>query len=213
MAVVLEKLTDLAYNELITLQVIEKNEDLLELFYSESEIKFPAIYQLQKEGKLDTYIKEFTKTIFDSLIVTKQGFIDKYRKIESLHDAVNDAANDAIVEAIIEKEAIIEAEPVIENSNDAVSDVEKPKKERALPRRYGKQYILKDIAKQGGVATSQQRAGLKVADLKNIYVNLERRLINDMLTENKKLTVEEYRLITATVEIVETKLKEILKRR
>lgn len=212
MATVVDKLQDLDYNELATLQLIEKNKDLLELFYSESNVKFPMIYQLQKEDKLSEAIKEFTKMIFDSLIVTKQDFINKYRQIENSLNS--DATNDAVVEAVMQAESVVEVEtvPVVEDKPKA-EKAEKPKKEKALPRRYGKQSILQDIAKQGGVATSQQRAGLKVADLKNIYVNLERRLINDMLTENAKLTVEDYRLITATIEIVETKLKEILKKK
>lgn len=81
------------------------------------------------------------------------------------------------------------------------------------PRRYGKSYILADIEKQNGIATSPQRAALKVGDLKNIYIKLEQRLINDMLTGERILTDEECRLISSAIEIIETKLKEILKRK
>jgi len=51
-----------------------------------------------------------------------------------------------------------------------------------------------------------------VNDLKNVYVNLNSRLINDMLTTNPKLTDEDYRDIRSAINIVKTKLKDILKK-
>jgi hypothetical protein len=188
------------------------------------------IYLLQKDGKLNEDVKKFTKMIFDDLIVTKKDFIDKYLHFKSLlsndaandavNDAVNDAANDAIIDVIMEQEQTIEEpiEAVKESKSEKKPKTEKePKAEKeskaVKPRRYGRWSIEADIKNQGGKATSQQRAGLKVADLKNIYVKLEGRIINDMLTDDPKLSLEDYRLITSTIEIVETKLKEILKRK
>lgn len=204
MSKVLNKLEDLVYNELVTLRLIENNSDLLELFYSESNIKFPMIYKLQQEGKLNQNITEFIQMIFNSLVVTKSEFIDKYRYIEST------LGNEPIVDIV---EPTIPETPSIEVPIIVVEKVEKPKKEKALPRRYGKENIMKDIEKQGGTATSVQRAALSVNRLKNIYVNLDKRLIKDMLLDERILTVEDYRVISATIEMLETKLKPILKKK
>jgi hypothetical protein len=89
----------------------------------------------------------------------------------------------------------------------------KDKKEKTLPRRHGKANILKDIANQGGKPTNAQLTALAVNDLKNIYVNLNARLVNDLLTDKPKLTDEDYRDIRATITIVKNKLKDILKKK
>lgn len=203
MSKILNKLEDLVYNELVTLRLIENNSDLLELFYSESNIKFPMIYKLQQEGKLNQNITEFIQMIFSSLVVTKSEFIDKYRYIEST------LGNEPIIDVI---EPTIAETPLIEVPI-VVEKVEKPKKEKALPRRYGKEKILEDVQKQGGTPTSVQRAALSVNRLKNIYVNLDKRLIKDMLLDERILSVEDYRVISATIEMLETKLKPILKKK
>ncbi len=87
------------------------------------------------------------------------------------------------------------------------------KAEKKLPRRYGKAYIEKDIKNQDGKATNAQLTALAVNELKNIYVNLNARLINDMLTDTPKLTEEDYREIRSAVTIVKNKLKDVLKKK
>ena len=69
---------------------------------------------------------------------------------------------------------------------------------------------MKDIEKQGGKATNAQLTALAVNDMKNMYVNLSARLINDMLTDSPKLTDEDYRDIRSAINIVKNKLKNIL---
>lgn len=200
MSKAIEKLSELEYNELVTLRLIETNSDLLELFYSESSVKFPMIYNLQKEGKMNQKVVEFTKMIFDSVIVTKTEFIDKYLHIEA---NIGNEPIVPLVEVVVPKQ--IQEVPVAKEV--------KPKKEGALPRRYGKENILKDIEKQGGTATSVQRAALSVNRLKNLYVQLDKRLIKDMLLDEAKLSVEDYRVISAAIEMLETKMKPILKKK
>ena len=100
----------------------------------------------------------------------------------------------------------VEETPTLEQTKPPV------KKEKTLPRRYGKINIVKDIEKQGGKVTNVQMTALAVNDLKNIYVNLNKRLINDMLTDNPKLTDEDYREIRSAINIVKAKLKNVLKK-
>jgi hypothetical protein len=81
-----------------------------------------------------------------------------------------------------------------------------------LPRRYGKEKIVQDIKDQGGVATSVQRAMLKVNDLKNIYVNLSNRGIKAMIGGDETILSDtDCRTITSAITILERKLDEILK--
>jgi hypothetical protein len=79
-----------------------------------------------------------------------------------------------------------------------------------VPRRYGKSKIIADITEQGGKPNDTQRMMLKVNDLKNIVARLQRMgkakiLGKDMLTD------EQCREIIGTIEIVENKLKRIIK--
>ena len=89
----------------------------------------------------------------------------------------------------------------------------KKEKKRSLPRRYGKEKILKDIKEQGGKATPLQNAMLRTNDLKNIYANLAARGIKDMLGGTNMLSDADCRDITSAITIVERKLEEILKRK
>ena len=89
----------------------------------------------------------------------------------------------------------------------------KKKKENKLPRRYGKNSVLKDIEKQGGKPTNAQLTALSVNELKNTYVNLNSRLIKDMLMDKPILTDEDYRDIRATITLLNNKLKNILKKK
>ena len=89
----------------------------------------------------------------------------------------------------------------------------KPKKEKLLPRRYGKALISKDIQKQNGKPTNAQLTALEINQLKNIYVNINTRLINDMLTDKPIFTDEDYRDIRSAIDIMKNKLKKIIKKK
>jgi hypothetical protein len=72
---------------------------------------------------------------------------------------------------------------------------------------------IKAIKEQGGKATNAQLTALAVNDLKNIWVNLNNRLIKDMFLEDKILTDEDMRDIRSAIKIVEAKLKNIIKKK
>jgi hypothetical protein len=84
-------------------------------------------------------------------------------------------------------------------------------KVKTLPRRYGKHKLKKDIESQNGKPTNAQLTALSINKLKNIYLKLERLIISEMFSDEKKLTDENYREIRSTIDILEKKLKKIQK--
>ncbi len=164
-------------------------------------IKFNVIKTLNVIEKDEVLNKIFRKknTIEYSLLrsVEKQGLTNVETKtfLKELFD-----------------EVILESKTLLEIYNEGATNKANTK-EKALPRRYGKDKIQADIEKQGGNPTELQRAMLAVNDLKNIYVNLTARGIKDMLGNTKLLSDSDCRDIVAVVSTVEKKLKEILKRK
>lgn len=212
MANVIEKVANLEFNPLFTLGVIEKDADLTEILFSEIKLPFSVLYKLERENMLSDSLKELLFEIFEGIILTKSSFVDKYLKL----------ANESGVQI---KEVVAlelpKVEEVIEEPISVVSEVVEPikvtvtklKKEKTLPRRYGKESITKDIQEQGGIATPVQRAMLKVNDLKNIYVNLSARGIKDMLGGTELLSDEDCRKIVSVITIAERQLADILKKK
>ena len=82
--------------------------------------------------------------------------------------------------------------------------------ESKLPRRYGKDKIIQDIAKQDGKATNAQKTALAVNELKNLYVNLNSRMVKELLTDEKNITDVEYREIRSAITTIKNKLNPIL---
>jgi len=189
---IFDDIIDLEYDELVTLAVIESNEDLRDIFYEEINLSYNMLLTLSKENKLNAETSKFIRNMFDKLILINKQLINKYVLIA-------EKENKNLID--------IDETPLI------VEKIKFPvKKEKTLPRRYGKANIVKDIEKQGGKATNAQLSALAVNELKNIYVILSNRLINDMLTDNPKLIDEDYREIRSTINIVKAKLKNILKK-
>lgn len=207
----IKKLKDLEYNELITLGVIESDEDLHGIFTEEIKIPFNILFRLSKDNELSDSIKDLLITIFDKIILTKKEFIDKYLRLAS-SDGTSISVSEPMETPVKHVEEVIPQkieEPVVETVLIPLN----PKKEKALPRRFGKSAIVKEIEKQNGVATNAQLTALAVNDLKNIYVNLNARLIKDMLSETRILTDVEYRDIRAAIKIIKNKLETILKKK
>jgi len=201
MATTISKLKDLDYDEIVALAVIEKDEDLNEIFTDEVKMSYNMLRTLSKEGKLSEGTQDFIRQLFDKVILTKSSLINKYVLLA-------EADGKTIGE--------VQSVPVEEPKPEMVVEAPKPtkeKKEKELPRRYGKANILKDIANQGGKASNAQLTALAINDLKNIYNNLNARMVNDLLTDKPKLTDEDYRDIRATITIVKNKLKDILKKK
>jgi hypothetical protein len=200
MATKIDKLKDLDYDEIVALAVIEKDEDLNEIFTDEVKMSYNMLRTLSKEGKLSENTRDFIRQLFDKIILTKSSLINKYL---------------LFAQADGKTIGVINPTPTEEPKVEIVEEVKpiKEKKEKELPRRYGKANIVKDIASQGGKPTNAQLTALAINDLKNIYNNLNARMVNDLLTSSPKLTDEDYRDIRATITIVKNKLKDILKKK
>ena len=201
-----EKIIDLTFDPIISIGVIEKDTDLTEVFKEDINLPFPILYRLAKEDGLSAETKELLECIFDKVILAKPNLIESYKRLGGQVSVTETI--EKVVEEIPETEEIAE-EPI----KDIIKDKVSSKKETDVPRRYGKVKILSDIKEQGGKPTNPQLTALAVNDLKNIYVNLNNRLIKDMLLEDKILTDEDMRDIRSAIKIVENKLKVILKKK
>jgi hypothetical protein len=122
----------------------------------------------------------------------------------NLDDGIKNFLSDVYYEMIVsDKKNLIKYRKYLNETN--IKNVSK------LPRRYGKNKLNKDIDKQNGRATNVQLTALSVNKLKNIYLKLERLIISEMFSDEKKLTDENYREIRSAIDIVENKLKKIQK--
>ncbi len=202
MATIIDKITDLEYSELITLCVIEKDSDLLSIFNDMVSVTFPLVKTMSIEDQLSEDTKKTIYSLFNSIILTKTNLINKYVLIAE-ENGLNVIKKGSATSISVTNPTI--EEPVKKGRK-------KKSEEEKIPRRYGKVAILADIDKQGGKPTNVQLAALEVNDLKNIYVNLTTRLINDMLSKNPVLSDEDYRDIRATIKIVKNKMKPILEK-
>lgn len=221
-----EKIADLEYDELVTIGVIEQNEDLKEIFTDEIKLPFNILYRLQKEGALNERTKELLVEIFEKVILTRKDFIDKYQRLKMIPEpepvdpvtvvtsVIEEAKNKEV--KTVEQVDVIPIENVIHVTEAYKVKHDKPvkvvkAKEVEIPRRYGKEKIQKDIEAQGGKATPVQRAMLKVNDLKNIYVNLSTRGIKDMVAGAESLSDEDCRKIVSAITTFERQMAEIVK--
>lgn len=231
MATVVDKIQELEYNELVTLGVIEQNEDLFEIFKSEVKMPINLLYNLQKNGSLNDETKTVLRDFFDKLILTKQAFINQYLKLAGLEPTD--------VKPVVEKELklrpdvlpVAEPEPIgldpimsakgvptkivektIAKAKEQGYEV-KEVKEKEIPRRYGKEKIDADIKAQGHNATQIQRAGLKLNKLKNLNQVIVNKFIKDYHSETRVLTDDDYAKIEASVTMFERSLDAILKKK
>jgi len=200
MATKIDKLKDLDYDEIVALAVIEKDEDLNEIFTDEVKMSYNMLRTLSKEGKLSKDTQGFIRQLFDKIILTKSSLINKYI---------------LLAEADGKTIGIVKTEPVEEPKVEVVEEQKpvKEKKEKELPRRYGCERVLADIKAQDGKATSAQLASLSVNKIKNYYVSLDRRLIKKMLTGDKTLTDVDCRKIISAVTTFERLIEEIIKKK
>lgn len=193
----LVKLKEVEYNETLTIALIEKDTQLKSIFGADLKLSFEMLTTLSKANKLSKDTQELIRSIFDDVILTQTDLINRYQFL---------AKTNGIVLAETTTNEVVE--PTIEEIKAV-----KPKKENALPRRFGKLEILKLVQEQGGKATPLQTAMLRVNDLKNAYVTLSNRGISDMLGGTTLLSDEDCRDITSAIGILENKLKQILKRK
>jgi hypothetical protein len=58
----------------------------------------------------------------------------------------------------------------------------------SIPKRYGKNQILKDIDEQGGKPTPLQEMMLSLNELKNLYANLNKRGMEELFSDSPTLS-------------------------
>lgn len=206
MAFTFEKVADLKYDELITLYLIETEELLNELFVEKVKTPFNLLYKCSKEGgeMLSAETKDLIFQLFDNIILTKKSLADRYQHLQN-----TDYVNQVLVKKGVDE--IVEPTPVVEETPVAV--VATPKKEKALPRRYGKDKILKDIKDQGSPATPLQRAMIDLNDVRNLYVKLSDRGIKDLLGGGQNFTEEDCRKISAIVKTFKQQAEAIINKK
>jgi hypothetical protein len=216
MATEVVKLKDLEYNTTITLGVVEQDADLKAIFTDEIRLPFNILYKLSEEGRLNDRTKEILESIFDKLILTKKDLIDKYLRFADTKGIELNYTRELEIEVeedeeIDEEEGIFEEEePVVEVPKKKAVKKEKTGKE--LPRRYGRAKILEDIERQGGVMNLHQRTGLNLNELKNIYVNLNSRLVKMLVAGEEIFTDEDCRIINSAITTLNNKLKKLIKK-
>ena len=72
MSVEIKKVKELDYDVIISLAVIESDEDLTSIFKEDTQLSFNVLRTLIKEGSLTSDIGESIKSIFDGIICTKK---------------------------------------------------------------------------------------------------------------------------------------------
>jgi hypothetical protein len=188
----IEIIKEVEFNEVAALILIQDDEDLNSIFTSEVQVPINLLIAQAKEGNLSLATTNYVRNIFDKIVLTKDSLINRYEYLRNNMNATT--------------------EPVSVTPK-SVPTKTKTKVEKELPRRYGKSAIMNDVTNQGGVINNAQLTALSVNDLKNTYVKLSDRLINDMLTDTPIYTDEEYRIIRSTITMLNNKLASLLKKK
>lgn len=207
MAFTFEKVAELKYDELTSLYLIETEDILKEIFEEKVKTPFNLLYKFIKDGgeMISTETKETIFEIFDKLISTREDLAERYQHLLSTNYA----------NQVLDKKGIVETkeEAVVEPKPDVVKSETPAKKEKALPRRYGKDKIQKDIKEQGFPATPLQRAMIDLNDVRNIYVKLSDRAIKDLLGGGQNFTDEDCRKISAIVKTFKQQAEAIINKK
>lgn len=206
MSFTFEKVAELEYNELVSLYLIETDELLKEIFVDKVKTPFNLLYKFIKDGgeMMSTETKEVIFELFDKIISTRENLAERYQHLQK-----NDYINQ-----VLEKKNIVEPDVVVVEPKVSVEPKPiKAKKEKSIPRRYGKDKILKDIKEQGTPATSLQRAMIDLNDVRNLYVKLSDRAIKDMFGGTENFTEEDCRKITAVVKTFKQQVESIINKK
>jgi len=195
MSFTFEKVAELKYDELISLYLIETDELLKSIFVEKIDIPFNLLYKLNKEGQLSQETKDYIYELFDKVISTRENLADRYQHLQN-----TDYPNKHIFGNQIHENVL-----VVEPKAKAIV-----KKTKSIPRRYGKQNILKDIAKQGFPPTPLQLAMIDIYEVRNLHTKLADRGIKDIFLDTKNYTDEECRKIRAIVKTFKQQVNEII---
>jgi hypothetical protein len=180
---------------------------LKEIFEEKVKTPFNMLYLLIKDGgdAVSTETKQVIFDIFDKLISTGVALSERYQHLQ----------NSGFVSKKLEEKYVSKVEPEskVEVAPEKTVSVEKPKKEKELPRRYGKDKIQKDIKEQGTPATALQRAMIDLNDIRNLYVKLSDRGIKDLLGGGQNFTDEDCRKISAIVKTFKQQVESIINKK
>jgi translation elongation factor EF-4 len=174
------------------------------MFTEDVRLPFSMLYRMSKNNILNEDIKELIFDFFDKVISTKKSYVENYLRVLN-----------SDVEILITVEIVTQEIPTVAE----IAIVEKPATKKTttttkkLTKWYGKEKIVQDIKNQGGVGTNPKLAALANNDLKNIYLTMNNKCINDMLTDTRKLTDEEYRTFKSAVRTIQNVLNPILKKK
>lgn len=202
-----EKVADLKYDELTSLYLIETDEILKEIFEEKVKTPFNLLYKFMKDGgeMISAETKETIFEIFEKLISTREDWADRYQHLLNTNYATQILAKKGVIET--KEEAVVETKPEVVKSETPA------KKEKALPRRYGKDKIQKDIKEQGSPATPLQRAMIDLNDVRNLYVKLSDRGIKDLLGGGQNFTDEDCRKISAIVKTFKQQAESLINKK
>lgn len=186
------------------MEAIKENEVAFDLF--------KVLYMIKTDDDLlDVFNMGVSIDIQTTITTAKNGLLsDKTLEyIEGLYKIIIE--NESYLERYIK--LVGNVEPV------KVEKVELTEEEFKIPRRYGKDKVLADIEKDQRKASQVEKAIIAANSIKNIYVNLERRLIHDLFVEREEfegeviLTDEECRDIIAIQQLMNNKLRSILSKK
>lgn len=229
MAIKLQKIKDVEYNELITLVLLYKEKKLWALFKDEFGIPFPMLLTICKNNGMSKKAQETLRAFFDEVVLTESTILPKYENLLKTFDdkelekfEKTEVKTAEIVTPVTTSEPVIKevkpektAEIVAEKKKvEESAKADKKKPNRKLPRRIGKEAIEKAIKDNGGKSTQLQRLMLRLNDLKNIYVKLNNRGIKEMhVNDGSILSDYECRTINSAITILEQKVDDILKKK
>ncbi len=209
MSFTFEKVAELKYDELISLYVIETDDMLKEIFEEKVKTPFNLLYLFIKDNdnKVSEETKEVIFEMFDKLISTRVSLSERYKHLQD-----TGYVNKKIQEKYPTTEIQTIEQPIIVDKPITVQ-TPKVKKEKAIPRRYGKEKILRDIKEQNHPATALQRAMIDLNDLRNLYVKLSDRSIRDLLGNGQNFSEEDCRKISAMIKTFKQQADSIINKR
>ena len=194
---VIEKLAELDYDELIAFKVISKNDYLRDTFFDEVEIPLSDVEKQIIDNRLSGELKSLIFDVFDTIILSSNEYISSYRKISSTIGVTVEVKKETI-------EPIVEVIKVVEDVTPEVSN--------KMPRRYGKSKILDDISKQGGKINNSQLTALDLNKHKNLFVRLEKRVNKNLLSDDKEISDEDLRSIRSAIRMFDNIINKIIKK-
>jgi hypothetical protein len=215
MSITFEKVADLKFDELVSLYVIETDDMLKEIFEEKVKTPFNMLYLLIKDGgdAVSTETKQVIFDIFDKLISTGVSLSERYQHLQD-----SGFVSKKLEEKYPSEQKVVELDEKVIFKTEGYKVkhdklVENPKKEKELPRRYGKDKIQKDIKEQGTPATALQRAMIDLNDVRNLYVKLSDRGIKDLLGGGQNFTDEDCRKISAIVKTFKQQAESIINKK